>query len=197
MSVLGSNGIFPIFFLWHTGFLESFLPKLSVAHAAIFGLGGIVNAIIEAAARKLRPDWVHMKENAAAFGAQNNDAEYFAQKLSALVASQPGRVEVHAVSHSAGSILHSYLLPQIFKNGLPGVKTVQYLAPAITIAAYEERISNMAEVLAKIGETRIFAMSDAWEQRDRSDPIKARCCISFITRLRPSIRPICLDFRSP
>jgi hypothetical protein len=165
-----NNRIFPIFFLWHTGFLESLLPRLNIAHAAVSGLGEITNAIIEAAARKLRPDWVHMQENAAAFGAQNNDAGYFAQKLSAFVASQAGKVEVHAVSHSAGSILHSYLLPQLLKKGLPGITTVQYLAPAITIAAYRQRISNVAEVVARVGESRIFAMSDALEKKDTVGP---------------------------
>ena len=65
--------------------------------------------------------WGAMKTTAKlASEKDTGGAWYFAQKLAEFVKANPGSVTVHAAGHSAGSIFHSYLIPEMLVGRGPG-----------------------------------------------------------------------------
>jgi hypothetical protein len=67
-------------------------------------------------------------------------AHYVARKLKALCDAHAERIELHAVGHSAGAIFHSHLLPLAHGPGVPGFKTAHFLAPAVRVDTFRQRL---------------------------------------------------------
>ena len=130
------NRVYPIFFVWETGFLDALQQIMS-------GTRGLPRApdiwdvttdlAVEAAARGggIGKIWGAMKRSAELAAAPEGGARYVAKKLAAFCQARPQfgnpRVVLHAVGHSAGSIFHSHFLPAAFDEGVPGSRGV---APA-------------------------------------------------------------------
>lgn len=144
-----ANGVYPLFFVWETGFLET-LGELTGVRGLTRGFGEGIDKTIEWTARNGggRKIWTAMKESAkrACNSASDNEegneggGYYVAKKLQTFCAKHPGKVELHAVGHSAGSIFHSYFLKLTHALEIQGFKTVHFLAPAVTIDLFKRNL---------------------------------------------------------
>jgi hypothetical protein len=166
-----SNGAFPVQFVWETGLASSLWDALKDS------LPGQQRGLLDEAYDKAIEEVVrHVPGAIATWGAmkttsrlaseqQTGGAWYFATKLGEFVLANPGAITVHAVGHSAGSIFHSYLIPEILAAGVPAIGSLDLLAPAIRVKEFRDRLMKKA-VLDKIEKLAMFTMSESFEKKD-------------------------------
>lgn len=142
------NGVYPVYFVWETGILETIGQFLS---GAMFRArvqkrmrdvwDWTTDPIVEAAARAAGGGflWGGMKRGAELAGSDDSGAAYFLHGLNDICRGLPTR-EIHAMGHSAGSIFHSYVLPLARKLGVPSLKSLHLLAPAIKTTLFKNQI---------------------------------------------------------
>jgi hypothetical protein len=159
------NGVYPIYFVWETGVIETLRAILSGARAAR-DLSDFTDGEIERLARRAKADrlWTGMKVNASQAVATGGGGAIVARKLADFCAAHGDAVQVHAVGHSAGSIFHSFLLPHAVGAGVPAVRTLQFLAPAIRVDHFMERLSP--DLGKKIGRLTMYTMANDFERAD-------------------------------
>ena len=143
-----ANGLYPIFFSWRTGFLESLVNITGDAIGGIEPQGAwkdiwdsVKNAAkdakdraIEAACQNLlvKAVWSEMKQNARlAAKLKTPTLGIVADTLLSLKAQYP-KIEIHLMGHSAGSILLGYFL-DVLRDRKMRVNTCTLLAPACTV----------------------------------------------------------------
>ncbi|MPY91449.1 MAG: peptidase C14 [Luteitalea sp.] len=178
------NGVYPLYFVWETGLLSS-LVNVILASLARGGARAerdftdFADAQIEGAAREFRARsfWADMKHVAELSSAPGGGARFVAEKLASFSQAHPDAVEMHAVGHSAGSNFHGFFLPVLFDAGLPGVKTLQLLAPAITVDAFLDTIMRR---IRQIGELTMFTMKDTSERADNCANIYRKSLLYLI-----------------
>ena len=167
------NNVYPIHFVWETGFCDALKQILGGARemAAARGLPRdfwdyTTDPAVEAAARALggAKIWGAMKESARLASDNGGAAAYTAVKLAEFCRKHPGEVELHAVGHSAGSIFHSWFLPRAFAAGAPDFATLNLLAPAIRMDGFNGRLFPL--VGGKIRHLGMFTMKRDWEEDD-------------------------------
>lgn len=137
-----SNGIYPIFFVWETGFLDAVFGSLPGARGV---LGDVKDRAIELLARAANGEkiWGEMKQIAEDASAPGGGALYVAKALAKYVGAHPNTT-VHAVGHSAGSIFHSHFVPAALKAGVPEFTTVSLLAPAVRTDTFKAKLAPEA-----------------------------------------------------
>lgn len=164
-----ANGAFPVQFVWHTGLLESFWDAL--ADASPFGARGRIEEWTDRRIEDLlrdvegRDTWAAMKRTAELASGARGGARYFARRLAAYVKERPGEVSVHAVGHSAGSIFHSHLIPQMLSAGVPEIASLNLLAPAIRVDEFAQRLLR-GPTLEHIKALSMFTMREEVERQD-------------------------------
>ncbi len=143
-----ANGIYPIFFSWKTGFLESLSNITGDAAGGIEPQGAwkdiwhsvkdtakeAKDRAIEAACQHLlvKAVWSEMKQNARAAAKLNHPTlGIVTDYLTNLKAIYP-KTEIHLIGHSAGSILLGYFL-DILKDRKMKINSCTLLAPACTV----------------------------------------------------------------
>ncbi|MBF0295455.1 MAG: caspase family protein [Magnetococcales bacterium] len=179
-----ANGVYPVFFVWETGIMETLIDHFTSAHGESRGfLGSIKRGVWKGVCRlAARPLWRDMKnaaEHAFQASGQADDpcrmggGWYFLQLLHTMLTNhdQRAQLEIHAVGHSAGSIFHAHMLQAAANLGLPVLHTCQFLAPAISIHDFNRLIWNPAKLdvrhVAPAGFT-IFTMDREHEESDSS-----------------------------
>jgi papain like protease len=178
-----ANGIYPIFFAWKTGFLESLKGIVGDVSQGVPPqaawrdvLDSVKTAAAEARDRTIelacqeilvKAVWSQMKQNAAAAALQERPTlGLTAQHLAALKKARP-RLRIHLVGHSAGSILHGYLLDKLAEAEL-GVATCTLFAPACTVPF---AVDHYLKGTALDPATTIFhILDDVREQADSVGP---------------------------
>lgn len=167
------NAIYPIHFVWETGFCDAINQILSGARsmAAERGLRRdfwdyTTDPAVEVFARTLGGTkiWSAMKESARLASDDNGGATYTAKKLAAFCQMHPDEIELHAVGHSAGSIFQSWFLPRAFTEGIPSVTSLHFLAPAIRVDEFKERL--LAHIGKEVKYLTMFTMKKDWEKDD-------------------------------
>ncbi|TKB24681.1 peptidase C14 [Desulfopila sp. IMCC35006] len=167
------NNIYPIHFVWETGFFDAIKQILSGARsmAAERGLTRdfwdyTTDPAIEALARALggAKIWSAMKESGRLASDESGGATYTAKKLAAFCGNHPNDIELHAVGHSAGSIFHSWFLPRAIAEGVPAFASLHFLAPAIRVDAFKERL--LAHIGNDVRHLTMFTMKKDWEKDD-------------------------------
>jgi hypothetical protein len=166
-----ANGVYPLFFVWETGFLETLGQILSPSRAMLPGGRGIVNElgdrITEALAHNLGGVgiWSQMKL-AAARGVDSGGATTVTvEELHGLLDAVTDRqVELHAVGHSAGSIFHCWFVPKVTARAGTTFKTLSLLAPAIRVDDFALRLLPIMG--DKVTKTTIFTMAKDLELAD-------------------------------
>jgi hypothetical protein len=170
-------GVYPIHFIWHTGLLEEVGDLLfgkrdraeAVAgEARVRGwlkdkLQDAKDGVLELATRPLgAPVWREMKVDAhdACFGRGVPPGP--AIRLLDALRAVDAPLEYHLVGHSAGAILHCHLVGAFARAGVP-VKSVSFLAPAVSLALFRDTVMTQAPA---IGELAIHTMTDADERGD-------------------------------
>jgi hypothetical protein len=179
-----ANGVYPIFFTWKTGFLESLTGIVGDAVLGVEPQAGwrdvlesIRNAAaaardrtIELACRELlvKAVWSQMKQNAAAAALEDRPTlGLTAQHLAALARGRARPLRIHLVGHSAGAILLGYLLGELAGAGLKASTCTLY-APACTVPFAVEHYLN-ARALDPTT-TTFHILSDERERADSVGP---------------------------
>lgn len=175
-----ANGVYPIYFVWDTGLADTLgkmfndwlVQSVDVLQPPSPGKfldwDAIKNALIEKFVRAAGgPDvWTAMKDNARF---ANTDADgggtKVAAKLADLMTGANGKVSVHAVGHSAGSIFHSHFIPSVLKqNADAQFESLNLLAPAIRVDQFEELLQPLVDGNVKY--LTMFSMKEDAEKRD-------------------------------
>ena len=164
------NGVYPIYFAWETGLISSLINviKAQLAARALEAerdFFDFTDAQIEAVARKFeaRRIWSDMKHIGELAAGTSGGSRLVAGKLAAFCNANAGQVDVHAIGHSAGSNFHSFFLPVLLDLGLPAIKTLQFLAPAISVSDF---LDTLMRRIRNIGELTVFTMTDSFERAD-------------------------------
>lgn len=133
-----ANGIYPLFYTWRTGFIESVGSRLEdvlgIAPAEAIATGFLADAkdaLIEAVAHGIKWVWNEMKDNAECGKQPGRALDLLARSLGKLVKAAPG-VEIHLVGHSAGSFVHGHLIELLTREKLTPASVTLY-APACSL----------------------------------------------------------------
>ena len=168
------NGIYPLSFVWETGLFETIaqlLERCRAKAASEAQRGGVADwltdPMLEEAVRALQAPriWGGMKAAAAAACDAQGGATYVARKLEAFLAVHRDKVDLHAVGHSAGSIFHSHFVPCCHTTAGARFKTLQLLAPAVTVEEFKRRVLPLA-LAGEVEHTTVFTMRRAFEEDD-------------------------------
>lgn len=130
-----ANGIYPVFYTWRTGFLETLGSALGDAFApsaapATGKLADAKDALLEALCHGMRFIWGEMKENAARGVDEGHAIDLVAATLATLADKLD--LEVHLVGHSAGSFVHGHLMDALAARKVP-VHSLTLYAPACSL----------------------------------------------------------------
>lgn len=173
--------IYPIFFLWRTGFWEELLDVLrgpsERTAARVQEFSDLSDVLLEGIARPIvRPIWQEMKADGdrAVARDRSNDAivtgeGFEAARLLIEKAAQAG-LRTHFVGHSAGAVLLGHLLRrgydeiQDFGNGLG---TISLFAPACTAEFFDGTFLKLeSSAGAETPEIAIYNLSNQLERED-------------------------------
>jgi hypothetical protein len=189
------NGIYPVYFVWQTGFWQTIsnllhgIQQRSVAVGARDFFDYTTDPALEGVARLLGGPliWGGMKRSAELAsspgtpGLQEGGARYVASKLAEFMkAATGGSVEVHAVGHSAGSIFHSYFVPAALQAGVSEFKTVQFLAPAIRVDTFKSTLYPIVKSGTGIERFVMYSMKETFEKADDCDNLYHKSLLYLI-----------------
>ena len=170
-----ANEIYPLHFMWETGVLQT----LKNIVADVFShrrFGGIWDSVkermsdladeaIELAIRGVgKPVWREMQENGQRASLDGHGADLVAGHIADYQANV-GKVELHLVGHSAGSILLGHLVPVLEQWGLE-VKTLTLYAPACSTELFMENVLPRFGSRKTIDRITIFNLTDDTERDD-------------------------------
>ncbi|MGB2693974.1 MAG: C1 family peptidase [Dehalococcoidia bacterium] len=185
-----NNQIYPLHFIWETGFMESVKSIVEDAMRRGRFMGwrddlkdkfqNLLDEAIELAARGLGlPIWSQMKDNArrASVDEPEGGAAYLAQRL-ARFAAEDGPLEIHLVGHSAGGIFHSYLIPRLLDAGLQ-VKTLTLYAPACTTELFKSNV--VPRLRDGVERLTVFNLTDKYEQDDSVTPVYNKSILYLVS----------------
>ena len=189
------NGVYPIYFIWETGLFETIgnLLKRSQQGAAramgrdLFDFTS--DPLIEITARALQGPriWGGMKASAehavdepSPGNPDGGGARYVASRLKAFCDGNAGNIELHAVGHSAGSIFHCYFLPIARKLGVPTFTSAHFLAPAVRVDTFKERLASEIGDEKAVQKLTIFTMKRDYERDDHCARIYRKSLLYLI-----------------
>lgn len=143
-----TNGVYPIYFVWETGLYDAIGHLLGVHQPVARNLFSdrISDPILERLARSLGGEkvWGAMKWNAEACSTPpHGGALKAAAELAKVCAERKGEIELYAAGHSAGSIFHSSFLPAAQAAGVPAIRSLFLLAPAVRMDFFRERLLKL------------------------------------------------------
>jgi hypothetical protein len=169
------NKCYPIFFVWETGVKETLVDVIR----EIIGLGpgrGIFGAITDFTDPALEVAfrnggfamWANMKRSAELAFLPRQGGTFFVEQLVEFWKQHSSDMEIHAIGHSAGTIFHAQFLSMLCQqpsNPPLEVRSVHYLAPAITVDLFKELmmplVGNRVKTLTEFTMRRDFEVADA------------------------------------
>lgn len=174
------NYVYPIYFTWETGLFETIGQLLRRSRQAVRGVTRDVfdyttDPVLEELARALYGPrlWSGMKRSAELSVGSGGGALYVAEKLKAFCDTHQAKlhdnrdlIELHAVGHSAGAIFHSHFIPKAKSLGVPSFRTAHFLAPAIRVDSFLDRLEGLLGEGKGVDYLTIFTMN---KSRERSD----------------------------
>lgn len=215
-SIMGpyfkANGVFPIFIVWKTGFLESMydigddwmvkrLPGLidlapdTAGSAFTDWLGRQLDKTSDkwdgsvesgAPGRWGKSLWNEMKDNAAVKAAAMEDhgCSVLSKALYAFLAANSG-AGLHLIGHSAGSIWHGHFLSML--GNMEGVsakiQSCHLFAPACTVEfANEHYIKALGNGLLSPEKLFFHLMNDEAERQDNCLHVYRKSLLYFVSR---------------
>ena len=183
------NEVYPIYFLWETGFFQAIAELLSRRTRGVEARGFNIDPILEAAARLGRGPsiWGSMKASGehASDGPTANDpigggAHYTARKLLAFCNANPGRIELHAIGHSAGAGFQASFLTMARALGVPTFKSAHFMAPALRVDAFKDRLLGKLGADAAAESLTLFTMKKDFELDDNCAQIYRKSLLYLI-----------------
>ena len=191
-----NQGVYPITMVWETGPFESLRSALEDAVRGVLPAGGVgfdlmeqLDRLVEGICRRrLRWGWREMKENAERASvampgsAVVPGARLLVDRLAAYVAGNgAGNVRIHLAGHSAGSVYQAAMLGAFADAGLK-VDTLTWLAPAITVERFRERVLPHLGNAGIVRRFSCFNLSDALELDDSIDPVYHKSAVYLVAR---------------
>jgi hypothetical protein len=175
-EVYKRNGIYPVHFMWETGFSEESTDILKEifrrGDERVGSIGDFRDRLIEKLARGVgKRLWAQMKLDAErAFDTQKSGYKAVKLLLASNAASSKPR-PVHLVGHSAGSIFLGEFLGKLAQmtNADQKISSVSLMAPACTLDVYETQYRPKLIGNAKartIGKLSQYNLVDSREQDD-------------------------------
>ena len=211
-DVFLENEIYPVHIMWESGVWESlsgliedlFTDVDERAGAVGDWLRGLRDGLVEAKDRSLELTaalpggelWGEMKENAKLASAHPERkggmqliAQHAQKALGDVDEAERKKWELHVVGHSAGSIFAAHALRHLIDLKVT-LKTVQFMAPAITVKAFKELVlphvksgdcpsptlyilsdsGELDDEVGPYGKSLLYLVSNAFEER-RGTPI--------------------------
>ena len=191
-----NQGVYPITFAWETGALETLGDAVADVVRGMVPFAGVgfdfseqLDRLVEGQCRKrLRWAWHEMKENAE----RASDvvpgsgvvpgARMLVDRLAAYVATHGAdAVRIHLVAHSAGSVYQAALVGALDDAGLTA-DTLTWLAPAITIARFRERVLDRIGPGGTVRRFTCFNLSDKLELDDAVEPVYHKSAVYLAAR---------------
>jgi hypothetical protein len=182
-----ANGIYPLFLTWKTGPIETLLDifdDLFKGEPTVGPAGGIADDIREGKDRlieatshiTLRGVWSEMRGNAENATQSGRAIDLLAKKLIALreaLKADNRELEVHLVGHSAGSIMHGWLIDRLLRDDLSPsalkIESCTLFAPACSvqfaIGTYAKAQRSTTDVF-RLRDLYIHYLTDANEKKD-------------------------------
>ncbi|CAN7750890.1 caspase family protein [Variovorax sp. LjRoot84] len=172
------NGVYPIYFVWETGLFDALRSILESVRRKLPGVESrdlfdfTSDPIVQAGVRAMGGVhiWGAMKRNAELACNAGGGARYVAERLAELSTQgdlRAGRdLHLHAVGHSAGAIFHSHFLPVARQSNVPSFRTLQLLAPAVTIAEFQSRLGAEIGGPGAAERAIIYTMKRHFEEDD-------------------------------
>lgn len=180
--VFQANGVYPLFLTWKTGAFDSIKgiieDKLAdIARPAGGGremMADLKEAVVEAKDRALevacrrilvRALWEQMKQNAQAASIPGRGAARVGEALRALAQARGGRLEIHLVGHSAGSIILAHMLQHLPAK----IASCTLYAPACTVELANRTFLPAVQNGQLNG--RRFTIHDLSDLREKDDTV--------------------------
>ena len=175
-----ANGVYPLFYTWRTGILDTVASALDDALGLAPGqglAGGLVgdlvaearDKLLEAAAHNIKWSWNEIKANAAQAALPGGALHLLAGALARLRAAHPG-LELHLAGHSAGAFVHGHLLDLCQAAGVP-IASVTLYAPACPLDfAARHYQARVADKFLAADRFWLHLLSDVSERDDTVGP---------------------------
>lgn len=160
------NGAYPLHLVWETGLAASLWDAVKDSlPSKPRDLGDFFDGVIETAVRSARGDltWGAMKRDAEHASGPTGAGTALATLLGGYMRANPGQISVHLIGHSAGSIVHSHLVPALLTAGVPSIASLSLLAPAVRNDTFK---THVVPKLSKIDALTMFTMSNEFEEND-------------------------------
>ena len=171
IEILKAQKIFPIFFMWESGILETIEDEISNAlgRPAERAVGGPLQAAdswwsdrIEGLARVIgKPHWDQMKQNAELL---TDNPKGGANLLFQRFNGNRADVRLHLVGHSAGAVIHAFLADWLVRNDWT-IESLSLMAPACRTDVFERYLQPHLQS-GKIGRMAQFHLSDPVENSE-------------------------------
>lgn len=178
IPALYEQRIFPVFLMWETDFLSTLLNRMEdavkdVPRTTGFNIKSWWNQRLEQLLAPLGTQlWGEMKQNAEALSAYKEGVPEARQAAGMLLyralrdSAERGRVRVHVVGHSAGSIVASFMIDRLARAGL-GFESASFMAPAVRVAAFDALVRPHLES-GTLRRYQQFHLTDRVEQDDHT-----------------------------
>jgi len=110
--------------------------------------------------------WGEMKQNAEAISSdeQSGGIKLYQACLRSPLFSDPSKIRLHLIGHSAGSILHSYIVQRLGAEGW-NFESVNFMAPAVRVDTFQETVVPAIKS-GKVRRLNQFHLTDDMEQKD-------------------------------
>jgi hypothetical protein len=179
-----ANGIYPIFVVWQTGFLESasdilqtaterlIVPAERVEGWLIDKINIVKDRAFEVFARDagVKAIWENMKSRAAGSVGKEGGLTVAAQSLRKALGKSAKKPKLHLLGHSAGAIMQGHFLSAMKSNSLTA-SSIHLWAPACTVEfATANYGAAFANGVASPKATFISVLSDGNEKDDPCVP---------------------------
>lgn len=173
IDLLKSAQIFPVFFLWESGILDTLANEIRdwLRENAELPVGGPLRALdgfwsdrVESVARRIgRSRWEEMKENARLL-TEHPQGKGGARLLLDRLAPLRDRVNLHLVGHSAGAIVHAALAHRAVQDGWT-IRSLTLLAPAARVDLFDAALAPHLRT-GRIERAAQFHLSDSVEDSE-------------------------------
>jgi Papain family cysteine protease len=189
IPALYANKIFPIFFMWETGLLQTINNILSESLGFTQpAAGGFKDRLLDFVDDRLEglvapastPVWEEIKENALhATTNPNGGMRLLAKELNALPPAFTKRMRFHLIGHSAGAVFHAHLLPELLKARLT-VQGLYLMAPACRVDLFQQNVLPAYEAGKVLAYTQ-FHLSDKAELDDNCASLYNRSLLYLVS----------------
>ncbi len=197
-EIFKRNRIYPIHFMWGTGFTDEFLDALTGAFwrstDRVGGFTDFLDKFLEKMARPVgRAVWRQMKVDANRSFLPGGGGYQVLQLFLSMNSELANPYKIHLVGHSAGSILHGYLLDSIPSMGLKGepIESLHLMAPACTVDLYDNYLKNRIGKDTSpdhVKRATIYRLTDSRERSDNVGKVYQKSLLYFVSNAFEEIK---------